>query len=328
MNSLSKTPLSPQAAQHIVTEQLGHEQKILSFMELKDGFFNAAYYIELQDGLRFVLKIAPPPQVRILRYEQNIMRAEVETMRIVKAHTEMPVPQILFYDDSRAQLPSPCFAMEYVDGIPLDKLRKTLDADQLRAIDQATGRYLRQMNNISGAQFGCYAQPQNNLPTWSQAFDKLLQDVLQDGLDAQVELPLPCQDILTLTHRYASALDEVTTPALVHWDLWDGNIFIAPDTHQINGIIDFERALWADPLMEVNFGAFGINQNFMEGYGQIYPFTDAQQTRRTLYNVYLFAIMVIECTYREYPTRDQENWARIRLIEEIEKLKSFATLKS
>ena len=51
------------------------------------------------------------------------------------------------------------------------------------------------------------------------------------------------------------ALDEVQSPRLVHWDLWDGNVFVDPATAQITGISDFERSLWGDPLMEVNFGA-------------------------------------------------------------------------
>jgi len=211
--------------------------------------------------------------------------------------------------------------MEFVNGTPLHKLRETLNADQQREIDQATGRYLRQMNSISAEQFGCYAHPQNKGSSWAQVFDKLLQDVLQDGLDAGVQLVIPEAEILALTRHYAPILDEVTTPALVHWDLWDGNIFIDTHSLQINGIIDFERSLWADPLMEVNFGAFGINPDFFKGYGMATPFTSAQQTRRTLYNVYLFSIMVIECTYRQYSNHDQENWASTRLREEVEKLK-------
>jgi hypothetical protein len=72
--------------------------------------------------------------------------------------------------------------------------------------------------------------------------------------------------------------------------------------------------------MEVNFGAFGISPNFVAGYGMPQPFNPSQQTRRTLYNIYLFLIMVIECTYRNYPTNDQETWARGMLDTEIAKL--------
>lgn len=40
--------------------------------------------------------------------------------------------------------------------------------------------------------------------------------------------------------------DAVKTPTLVHWDMWEGNIFIKDGT--ITGIIDWERAMWRKPL--------------------------------------------------------------------------------
>jgi aminoglycoside phosphotransferase (APT) family kinase protein len=320
VESLSKTVLSPEKAQTILSHHLSCETKIATFEELKEGFFNAAYHLRLESGFQCVLKIAPPPQVRVLRYEKNILRAEVETMRLVKARTEMPVPAILFHDESCTLLPSPFYGMEFVEGMPLHKLRETLSPIDRTHIDQTVGTYLRQMNAISNVKFGYYAQPENHFSRWKEAFLHMLETVLQDGREANVALPLPNEEILALTRRHATVMEEVSAASLVHWDLWDGNIFIDPQTKRITGIIDFERALWADPLMEVNFGAFGINRDFLSGYGCEYPFTPAQEIRRTLYNVYLFLIMVIECTYRHYPTQDQENWARIRLAEELDKL--------
>jgi aminoglycoside phosphotransferase (APT) family kinase protein len=320
MFNLTKSIVSRETAQSIVTRNFGNSHKITAFEELKEGYFNAAFRIELQDGLKCVLKVAPPPDVCILRYERDILRAEVETMQLVKSRTQMPIPAILFHDDTCGLLPSPFYAMEFVEGTPLHKLRPTLTSAEQAEIDQATGHYLRQMNAIQGETFGYYAQPKTRVSSWREAFDRILSNVLQDGRDAGVTLSMDYDPLLALTRQHSSVLDEVTTPALVHWDLWDGNIFVDPATKKITGIIDFERALWADPLMEVNFGAFGINPMFMEGYGMSLPFTSSQQTRRTLYNIYLFLIMVIECTYRNYPTHDQENWARGMLAAEIAKL--------
>jgi aminoglycoside phosphotransferase (APT) family kinase protein len=320
MFNLSKTPVSRETAQSIVARHFGNSHKIAAFEELKEGFFNAAYRLELQDGLTCVLKIAPPPTVRVLRYERNILRAEVETMRLVKNRTEMPIPAIFFHDDSLNLLPSPYYAMEFVPGTPYHKLRTTLTEDKQAEIDRATGRYLRQMNSIPGETFGYYAQPKTRSNSWRAAFDQMLINVLDDGRDAEVSLPFGYDALLTLTRQHATDLEEVTAPALVHWDLWDGNIFVDPLTKQISGIIDFERSLWADPLMEANFGAFGLNPQFIAGYGQPQPFTPSQQMRRTLYNIYLYLIMVIECTYRNYPTHDQENWARAMLTAEVAKL--------
>ncbi len=320
MHSISKTRLAPDCAHQIVAAYFGSQAVLAGFEELTEGFFNAAYKLTLQDGLVCVLKIAPPPGVRILRYEKDILRTEVETLRLVRARTEMPVPEVLFHDDSRLLLPSPYYAMQFIPGEPLHKLRPTLSAGEQAAIDRQTGVYLRQMNCIRGTLFGYAAQPGLQNPCWRSAFDQLLGAILQDGLDAGVTLHLPYPSILSICQAHFSALDEVETPCLVHWDLWDGNIFVDPQRKAITGIIDFERTLWADPLMEANFGAFGTNPDFFAGYGMQLPLSPSQQTRRSLYNVYLYLIMVIECTYRQYATQDQETWARRMLAQELAKL--------
>ena len=72
--------------------------------------------------------------------------------------------------------------------------------------------------------------------------------------------------------------------------------------------------------MEVNFGAFGENPALYEGYGQEMLATSSAKVRRILYNIYLWLIMIIECTYRQYKTKDQENWVPPKLIEDFEKL--------
>ncbi|MGW2815569.1 phosphotransferase family protein [Streptomyces sp. NPDC001415] len=60
--------------------------------------------------------------------------------------------------------------------------------------------------------------------------------------------------------RDGYALDEVTEPRLVHFDLWPGNIFAHPgdDTRpvRITGLIDHERAFWGDPAAELVSPAF------------------------------------------------------------------------
>jgi aminoglycoside phosphotransferase (APT) family kinase protein len=320
MNSLSKLPVSQESAQALFNRHMGSAARICSYQELTEGFFNAAYRVELADGMVCVLKVAPPPDVRVLRYEREILSTEVEVLRLVAARTSMPVPAVLFHDEHCDLLPSPCFAMQFVAGESLHKLRSSLSLEEQEQIDRACGDYLRQMNALSGPGFGLYTPSAMRFSTWRQAYDKLLVDVLLDGEAEGIGLPLSPQALLALARQHYAALDEVTRPALVHWDLWDGNIFINPVTRQVNAIIDFERALWADPLMEVNFGAFGLNPAFMQGYGFILPLSPAQQTRRALYNLYLFLIMVIECRYRRYATDDQENWARGKLADVIAKL--------
>jgi aminoglycoside phosphotransferase (APT) family kinase protein len=210
--------------------------------------------------------------------------------------------------------------MSFVPGVSLYKLRQQLSAEEQRAIDFRIGEYLRQINAISGPSFGYFAQPEFQFSNWREAFGVMIEHILQDGRDAGVELDVPYETLSARLQTFYSALDEVTQPVLVHWDLWDGNIFVDPETKQITGLLDCERALWADPLMEQNFDAFGTNPALVEGYGLDLMTTSTAKTRRSLYNIYVYLVMIIECPYRQYETKDQENWIRPKLVEEMQKL--------
>jgi aminoglycoside phosphotransferase (APT) family kinase protein len=251
------------------------------------------------------------------------MQAEVEALRLVRQQTEMPVPEVLAYDPSRQVLPSPFYCMTFVPGESLHKLHKQLTEEEYTAIQGEAGRLLAQMNQITGGYYGYFAHPDYQFKTWSQAFPAMLAGIFQDGRDAQVELPVPYADVEALAAQAYFALDEITIPNLVHWDLWDGNVFVDPATRQITGMLDFERCLWGDPLMEQNFANIWDVTGFIAGYGKDMLQTRAQKLRRSLYNLYLFAIMVIECTYRQFPTQDQENWARGKVLEEAQNLEAL-----
>ena len=51
--------------------------------------------------------------------------------------------------------------------------------------------------------------------------------------------------------RHAAVLADVARPALVHTDLWAGNLFVDPGTGALVGVIDPERAFWGDPLADL-----------------------------------------------------------------------------
>ena len=320
MQSISKTTVSQSTAQQIICGVFGAQTRIRSFWELTEGYFNAAFAIELDDGRRCVLKVAPPDSIRVLRYEQQIMSAEVVVMQLVRQSTTMPVPAIYAFDASRRILGSPFFLMQFVPGVPLHKLRNTLSPAEQQTIDRTVGVYLRQMNDISGPSFGYAAPSAPRYNFWAEAFSQMLKDVLADGAALDVPLPLPYGALHELLRAWFSVLADVTRPQLVHWDLWDGNIFIDPATKRITGIIDFERALWGDPLMEFQYRGLVDPPDFAAGYGRPMLETPRARQRRVLYNIYLYLIMVIECVYRQYPTQDQERWAREQFVADLERL--------
>ncbi|MBN1874048.1 MAG: aminoglycoside phosphotransferase family protein [Anaerolineae bacterium] len=324
MQSASKIKLSHALIQSLVTHHFGSAMRVQTAEELTEGYFSTAYRLDLTDGRSWVLKVSTPSHVRVLRYEYDIMAAEVAAMRLLRERTSLPVPEIYCYDTSRVLLDNEFFLMACLPGKPLHRVRGELSPDVQRQINQQIGGYLREINAIEGVAFGYGSENTPRFANWRDAFDAMLQTILQDGEDMQVELPLTYPAYHELARQHYAVLDEITTPRLVHWDLWDGNIFFDVDTQSIMGIIDHERALWGDPLMEVNFGGYDPTSDFAVGYGTPVLNTPAQRTRRALYNLYLFLIMVIETYYRQYPNDGQEKWAREQLANTVNELRNGA----
>jgi aminoglycoside phosphotransferase (APT) family kinase protein len=322
MDSFSKIPLSAAQAEAIVKQHFGSKCTLNAFEELREGYFNAAARLELRDGRKLVLKAAPPDEVRVMRYEKNLMKAEVEAMRLVGERTRVPVPVIVAYDTSRSLLPSDFFLMEFLPGTPFHKLRPQLAPEAQRRVERQMGRMTRELSAVTNPSFGYWAQPDAPGAGWRECFTRMLQGVLEDGYEMGVDLRQPYDQLYGAMERHFGVLEEVRTPCLVHWDLWDGNVFVDPSTLRITGLIDFERVMWADPLIEAvfAFGKHDPNSAYVEGFGEKLFLDPNQVLRRMLYNAYLYLIMIIECTFRRYPTHDQENWSRERLAETLNAL--------
>ena len=321
MYSFSKIQLTVDLARAIVLKHFGPDRPLKAFTEMTDGFYNAAALLELQDGLKCVLKAAPPPEVHVLRYEKDILRAEVESMSLARQQAGIPAPEVYAFDSSHDLLPSDYYLMEFVPGESFFKLRSTLPPASQEQIQHEMGRFTRAISAITHDVFGYWAQPSAPGVSWKDCFAAMTRGVLQDGLDVDAKLPMPYDEIYQRMESHFDALEEVTTPRLVHWDLWDGNIFVDPSSHRVTGLIDFERALWGDPLIEVIFMNLNPDSPAALGFGGNVLRTENERRRRLLYNAYLFLIMIIETYYRHYDNDWQINWATERFNELMPLLK-------
>lgn len=269
--------------------------------ELKDGWFNAAYNVRLSDGREVILKIAPPQDAEVMTYEQDIMVTEVASMRMVAQNPAIPVPEIYYFDTARDLCDSAYFFMEKLTGDNLEHVKKDLPPEIQAQIDQRIGRIIREINGFTGTYFGYDGNSALRGDTWKEAFIKIVESVLEDGLRKNAEYGFSVDAIRAAILKHAPSLEAVTTPRLVHWDAWDPNFFVKDG--QVTGILDFERVLWADPLMEAQFRAltFGGVSESMKGYGKT-TFTHEEDERCNLYTLHLGLVMKTECYYRNYDT--------------------------
>jgi aminoglycoside phosphotransferase (APT) family kinase protein len=267
--------------------------------ELKEGWFNAAYHVRLSDGREVILKIAPLKEAEIMTYEKHIMMTEVASMRLVRENPAIPVPEIYAFDTTRDICDSEYFFMEKLAGDNYGNVKEAFSPVMQAQIDQQIGTIIREINGFTGTYFGYDGNSDLRGETWKGAFLKIIDAVLEDGVRKQADFGYTTDEIRAAVLKHAPSLEAVTTPQLVHWDAWDLNFFVKDGN--VTGIIDFERALWADSLMEAQFRAlaFGGFSECMRGYGKT-TFTHEEDERCHLYTLCLALVMKIECYYRHY----------------------------
>lgn len=297
------------------------------FEELGHGWCNVAYRITLRDGETVVVKIAPPAGVEVMTYEKDMMRIEVTSLRLIRERTSVPVPAVLHYDTSRELCDAEYFFMEFVEGDNLGIIEAGLEKETRAAYLQALGAANRELNGIKGNRFGPLLGSAASEPaaasgaTWREVFLGICEDVLSDGERRSVDLGWDYNAVRQLFTEHADCLDEVTEPSFIEWDLWSSNVMVRDGA--IVGIIDHERALYGDSLMEAGFVAVepdalpGDPSDFLRGYGKE-SFTEAEHMRRRLYNVHLMLIMIIETVYRGHVETRQYDFARERLAQVLE----------
>jgi aminoglycoside phosphotransferase (APT) family kinase protein len=329
MDSRTKLRLTTAQLGTLIRGALGTE--VTSAEELVDGFANAVWLLTLEDGREVVLKVAPPPDLDLLRYERALLRTEALVYHLA-APAGVPLPRLLHSGFDDPELGSDYLIMSALDGVPWNQA--SLSDEEDAALRHELGRHVAALHTVPGD--GVYGYPYAGLtgPTWRDAFLVMTGALLDDAVRYNTPLPCSLVDIAGALHSNAGVLDAVTTPALVHFDLWPGNVFLSQQPGgppRIMALIDHERAFWGDPLADfvtpTIFGELRDDDPMLAGYreaGGRLDLTPGARTRDALYRVYLYLILLVEAGPRQYP---EEAYARIRDLATAGLTRSLAFLR-
>lgn len=301
------------------------KEQPLCIQELTNGYYNAAY--DITHGCdSYILKIAPPPYVAVMSYEKDLMDTEVYAMQLLKEHSKLPVPTVLYYDTTKSLCNSNYLLMEKMPGQNLDYLEKvSLSKSETDQLHKELGILNAKINDVTSDYYGLPGRQETYRDNQKDFFLLLVDMVLTDGLRIDLDIGIPYDKVHRLILDACSALKEVNRPALVHFDLWDGNVLV--HQNKITGIIDFERAMFTDPMMEYYFRYHSHNHSFLCGYQigakSLLNYRNLYPIRANLYDIYLYLVMSIETKYRMYPTKDQYTFATTQLKEAYTRLKQL-----
>lgn len=273
----------------------GPDVAVVEHVELSGGSFAAVRRVTLSDGRDVVLKVGPSPEVPLLTYEHGMIDCEATYFRLVGDQAPgVPVPQVLHHGDG-------WLFTTHLPGRPLTAYR---DADHVLVREQL-GAAVARVHTVTGTHFG-YTGPRPQAATWRAAFAAMMEAMLDDAATWDVALPVPADRIREVVGGSAAELDEVDRPALVHFDLWAGNVLAAQG--QLTGMVDGERYLYADPLLDFVSPLLlrrvedEPDHPFVRGYaaatGTPVVIDAAARRRLALYRLYLYVLMTVEVPSR------------------------------
>ncbi|MDN3026871.1 aminoglycoside phosphotransferase family protein [Streptomyces sp. S.PB5] len=281
---------------------------------LTGGTYNTVEELVLTDGSRYVLKVPPAEAVPGLSHERQLLVAEAEFYSGA-AKVDVPAPRVVALGRD--------LLMTAVPGEAWD--RQLTGAEQ-RALRTELGRQVARLHRVTGTAFGYPSGALGPLaPDWRTAFTGMLDAVLDDARRYHAQLPLPVGEVAEALRPAHGALDEVTVPRLVHFDLWPGNILVerVDGEARIGGLIDGERMFWGDPIAEfvslALLGDIGTDEDFLAGYresGGRVDFDVPARLRYALYRAYLYLIMLTETVPREMGEADRR-WRQEAVAPEL-----------
>jgi fructosamine-3-kinase len=287
---------------------------------LAGGTFNSVYRLSFVDRSSLVLKVSPDPQGAAMTYEQGIVRTEAEFYALARERAGLPVPEVIAMLDLDPGLGGgQALLVTELPGVPWSG-SDLPEADRSR-LRSELGRLTASMHAVTGSVFGYPSASTGPLTArWSDAFAAMMDAVLDDARRFRAVLPVEPARVRDALVTCAADLAEVRVPSLVHFDLWEGNVLVAFDEPQngcpadslggsprISGMIDGERAMWGDPVMDFAsaalFGEIRDDEQFISGYeesGAVLPLDPSGRRRLLLYRVYLGLIMTVEAIPRGY----------------------------
>ena len=355
MGSPTQRDLSADHIGRLVSAALGVD--VADAAALAGGGFAAVWRARLADGRDVVVKVGPAPTVPLLEYESGMITAEAEYLRLVCGAA--PVAKLLYHGIEPAVLDSKFVVTTLLPGTPLTDLPEAVDPTEVR---RDLGAAVARIHRITGERFG-YSGDRPHGATWPDAFAAMMESLLRDAAAWGVEaggvqaggvqaggvgaggvqaggvqaggvgaggvgaggVDVPVDRIRAALTGHVAALSAVREPALIHFDLWDGNVLATVDVSgvaRLTGLVDGERYFFGDPLFDFVSPLLQgrldeqLEHPFIDGYanalGAPVVFDRPSRQRLGLYRTFMYVLLLVEMPSRGMTGPDDEprrRWA-------------------
>ena len=260
----------------LLAETFGSDLQVDRLTSVAGGDINDAAVAETNEGQFFVKwnRTGPP----------DLFEREAEALSEMRdSGTELAIPEPIAVARPEGERPG-MLVMEYL-----------APGTKVADFDERFGRGLARLHQKSADAFGfphdnyCGTTTQPN--DWT---DDWVDFYREHRLGHQLRLAVDHRDVSSSDRRaFEQLLDrldeflggEDASPALIHGDLWSGNLHVAPDGHP--ALID-PAAYYGHPEAEIGmmelFG--GYSRTVYDAYQEVRPLRDGWRDRLELYSLY------------------------------------------
>ena len=322
INSITKFRPPEKMLRAMTKQAVSHDFTSFSYKELAGGFCNAVYLIET-DSEKLVLKVASSQEVVLMRHERDYVPAEAKTLELFNQKLNIPVPKLIYFDDSKRICSVPYFFMSFMEGTPLSNADPSPSKAEWNEIKLRVGEICREISSLKAKKFGIPVIPETHRHSNYAFVTALFKMLFMDIADKGAYVPeTPEKELMSLLKRCEPALNEVTQPVYIHTDTWEGNLMVKDG--KLAGIVDHAAVLWGDPLMNHDFHDLLPRPNpyFCKGFGKE-TFTPNEEIRMIVYRVWHRLGIIAERAFRSYDDPDTYAWALDEYVKEVTRLKSM-----
>ena len=286
------------------------DKSIADIKELTEGMCNVTYDITFDDGTESILKIAAKDRSGNTSNEINLMQAEITAMKLASENCSFKVADIQYYDTSNAICDGNYFFMEKLQGENYHLVKGNMSEDAIAIVDTEIGKISRELSEVKNPDFGFLGEDKRYESLFGFV-KQMLENLISDAKKRDIDILYDERTFMNQLEKDKSAFETIQDASLVHWDMWEGNVFVK-DGH-VSGIIDWERAMWGEPFMDDRFRSHNRSSAFLEGFGKT-DFTETELKRLRWYDIILYLTMMIEVFYRGFEDKGQYYWSKEQFL--------------
>ena len=242
------------------------QQTIIKSESVGTGLF-AAHKLQLESGDKVFIKTQSSPNQQLIH----------EAKELALLGQYIATPKVLGSDEY-------CLILQWIDSAHNPQSQAQL-GQQLAHLHQQSHRCFGfEFDNKIG-QTPQYNAPNEQISNWAEFY--WLYRLLPQITLAKEKHHLSqqeCQQLYQLEPILPTLLDDVIKPALLHGDLWSGNVISAKDQPYLIDPASYYGHREADFSLSFIFG--GFSTEFYQAYQSVYPLDEGFERRKPLYMLY------------------------------------------